>query len=57
LQEKNDAYRNIYTFTNKAVHVNQIVGSLSEFAKDDPAQKRELMQDLAKDAFDYPNQN
>jgi ATP-dependent exoDNAse (exonuclease V) beta subunit len=30
------------TFTNKAVHEmkSRIVGSLSEFAKDDPAQKR-----------------
>jgi superfamily I DNA/RNA helicase len=34
------------TFTNKAVHEmkSRIVGSLSEFAKDDPAQKRRLMQ-------------
>jgi len=51
---KNDAYRNILaiTFTNKAVHEmkSRIVGSLSEFAKDEPSAKAfDLMTDLSQE--------
>jgi ATP-dependent exoDNAse (exonuclease V) beta subunit len=52
--KQNDAYRNILaiTFTNKAVHEmkSRIVGSLSEFTKDEPTEKAcHLMQDLSID--------
>ncbi|MDQ5929868.1 MAG: hypothetical protein QG594_1649, partial [Bacteroidota bacterium] len=55
---KNDAYRHILaiTFTNKAVHEmkTRIVGSLSEFAKDEPSDKAlDLMKALVEDTKDW----
>ena len=55
---KNDAYRHILaiTFTNKAVHEmkTRIVGSLSEFAKEEPSTKGlDLMQNLVADTKDW----
>jgi hypothetical protein len=53
LVAQKNAYRNILiTFTNKAVHEkSRIVGSLSEFAKDEPSKANDLMQDLADDTL------
>ena len=52
--KKNDAYRSILaiTFTNKAVHEmkSRIVGSLSEFSKDQPSAKAmQLMESIISD--------